>query len=577
MKSFLRSFFASLLAFTLLLVVVLVVLAARFSQQSDIAKHSYLHVDLYGEVLAYDPPGGVLGEITGGSALTLQMILENLDKAAVDKRIDGVILQMSSSHTMGPGKLQEIREAVKRVQAAGKPVYGYADSMDKGTYFLAAACDSLYCPPSAYISFMGFHRMTTHLKEALAKLGIEPHLDAIRHYKAAAQLLTRTDLSPEAHRNADWLLGDLWDGYCAALTADRGLTEERVTELMQHALFTAEEAVAAGLFDRLLYWDELDALLKQDKDDHLKLVSHGRYADEKPEDLGLKGDDKIAVIHAQGNIGGRENGVHPLLGLMMGHETIVGELMRAKDDEDVVAIVLRVDSGGGDSLTSDIIGHAVAHVRESKPVIVSMVDVAASGGYMVSYHATKIMANPATVTGSIGSISGKFSLAGFYEKIGVTTDHISVGPNARMMAQDAGFTAAEAARFSDNHWQDFRRWMNDVAKERGIAATEIDSLCMGRTWTGRQAVANGLVDQLGGQHEAVELAKAEAGLDAEDKVTLWHLPVKQGFIATLLGAEDAAAATVTWSVYRRARREAAVTLDYLTESRFHRVEPSLTW
>ena len=562
-----RSFIASLLAFAVLLLLIVGVLAVKLDSQTEIKDHSWLHIDLYGEVLEYDPPGDLMSEVTGGDALTLQKVLENLAKAAVDERIDGVILQMSATHNAGPAKLQEIRGAIKRLQAAGKPVYGYADAMDAPTYYLAAACDSLYCPPSAYIGFRGFGRTTTHVKKMLEKLGVQEELHAIRHYKAAAQLVNRENLTPEVKKNQAWMLDERWQVFCADLAADRGLGEDDINALMERALFTADEAVDAGLFDRLLYWDELERRLKQDGDKRLRRVANSRYAEEDPADLDLGGDKKIAVIHAQGNIGGRTNSVNPMLGLMMGHETIVNELLRALNDDDVVAIVFRVDSGGGDSLTSDLIGHAVGYVSQTKPVIVSMVDMAASGGYSISYRGSKLMADPLSITGSIGSISGKFSLAGLYEKIGVTTDRVGIGPRAHLMASDRPFTAEEAELYARNHWQDFRNWMNDVAAHRGIAAADIDSLCMGRVWTGRQAVANKLIDATGGQYEAVALAKAEAGLAAEEKVTLWHLPESQDLLASVFGGgEDEMSVAVRasrglkWALYRELRQEAATTI-----------------
>ena len=563
MKGFLKQFAATLLALVVLLAAVAGLLAARFSDGEDIEKGSWLHIDLYGEVLEYDPPGGLMGQVTGGEALTLQSILENLDKAAVDDRIAGVVLQMSASHGAGMAKLEEIRRAVARVQAAGKKVHGFADSMDAPTYYLAVACDDIAMPPSGYMTFTGFGRTSQHVKGLLDKLGIKPEVHAIRHYKAAAQMISRTDLTPEARKNLAWMLDERWDFFCTALQEGRGMDEEQVAAAMEKAFFEPAEAVEAGLVDRLEYWDQLEARLQGEDEDEPVLVSNGRYADEDPADLGLKGDKKIAVIHAQGNIGGRENGTNPLLGLMMGHETITGELRRALEDEDVAAIVLRIDSGGGESLASDIMGHMVDHVSKTKPVIVSMVDVAASGGYVMAYRATRIMADPTTTTGSIGSITAKFDMSGFNEKVGLSNDHVGKGPNHDIMASYRSFTPEEAQKFGDNHWQGFRRWMDDVAARRGIAATEIDSLCMGRVWTGRQALANGLVDALGDQHDAVQLAKTEAGLDADEKVTLWHLPEKQGLLAGLLGDDEMAAQAINWGVYRQLRRQAATVQQYL--------------
>ena len=575
MKSFMRSFLASFLALTVLVLAAVGLLAMKFGGETEIQDHSWLHLDLYGDVLEYDPPGGVMAQATGGAGgLTLQKILENLDKAAVDERIDGVLLQMSSSHNAGWGKLEEIRGAVARVQEAGKPVIGFADAIDAKTYYLAAICDSLYCPPAGYIMFNGFSRTSKHVKGTLEKLGIAPQVSAIRHYKAAAQLVTRDDLSPEAHKNMNWMMDEYWDMFCNALQKDRSFSEEQVIELMEYALFTPDEAVAAGMFDGLKYWDEIKDQLKPEGEDYLAVVSHDRYAGEDPADLDLKGDKTIAIVHAQGNIGGRENGVNPVLGLMMGHESIVRELNRAANDDDVVAIVLRVDSGGGESLASDLMGHAVHKVSKKKPIIISMVDVAASGGYMMSYRAPLIMANSMTVTGSIGSISAKFDMSGWYEKIGITTDHVSKGPNALLWSDDQPFTEEEFQRFNENHWADFRNWMDDVAAFRDIATTEIDSLCMGRVWTGRQAVDNKLVDALGGQHEAVLLAKQEAGIAENESVTLWHLPESKDLLESVLGGDEDLDQAVSWTVYRSVRQQARFTADYLSGGQLWVMDPA---
>jgi len=573
-KSFLWSLLASLVAFSILALGVLGLLAVKFGGETDIQDHSWLHLDLYGEVLEYDPPGGVMSEVTGGGGgLTLQKILENLDKAAVDPRIDGVLLQMSATHGAGWAKLEEIRRAVARVQATGKPVLGYADTMDSRTYYLASVCDSLYCPPAGYIQFIGFSRTSTHVRGTLEKLGLSADVSAIRHYKAAAQLVTRDDLTPEAKKNMNWMLFEFWDMFSIALQLDRGFTEAKIVELMEQAMFTPDEAVEAGLFDRLMYWDEILDMLKPEGEDHLQVVSHDRYAEEDPEDLDLKGDKKIAVIHAQGNIGGRENGVNPMLGLMMGHESIVRELNRAAGDDDVVAIVLRVDSGGGESLASDLMGHAVQKISEKKPVIISMVDVAASGGYKMSYRASKIMADRMTVTGSIGSISAKFDISKALEKMGMTSDFVGKGPNAELWSDRRSFTEDEYQLFNDDHWKGFRSWMDDVARFRDIATADIDSLCMGRVWTGRQAVGLKLVDELGGQHEAVLLAKKEAGLAVNESVSLWHLPEKKDLIQSILGGDEDLDQALSWSVYRQLRHEVRFTLEYLGDGKLWLMDP----
>jgi protease-4 len=241
---------------------------------------------------------------------------------------------------------------------------------------------------------------------------------------------------------------------------------------------------------------------------------------------------------------------------MMGHESINAELERARDDEDVVAIVLRVDSGGGESLAADLMGHMVHQVGLEKPVVVSMVDVAASGGYSMAYRANWIMANNLTVTGSIGSITLKFDMSEMYEKLGIGFSHASRGPNARYMGADRGFTDEEYARFCARHEASFQVWVDDVAKFRNLTVAKVESLGQGRVWTGRQAVSNGLTDEVGGLWEAVEAARRLAEIPEDTPTGLWHLPEKQDLVASLLQGDSAALAqTGRWLIYRSVRED----------------------
>ncbi len=554
MHPFLRTTLAAILGVLIVLAVILGGVAWRLDTETEIQKHSWLHLDLYGDLPEYNPPAGLAGALGGGTQ-TLQSVLTSLEMAAVDKRIDGVVLQLSAAQGAGNAKLEEIRGAVQRVREAGKPVLAYADNIDLKVIYTAAACDSFFCPPPAYVGCVGLDRALPHFKSGLAKLGIAPQVSALKEYKSAAQVFTRTEITPEARANSEWILNDVMAMYGDAITAGRRVDRDRITTWMETAMFTAAAAQRLGIVDRVLYWDELAERFRQEKDDFPRVVTGERYADEDPEDLDLGGDKKIAVIHAQGNIGGRENTVNPVLGVMMGHETINRELERALRDDDVVAIVLRVDSGGGESLASDLMGHKVELASRQKPVVVSMVDVAASGGYMMSYRASRILANPMTITGSIGSISAKFDMSGFHEKIGLNFSHMSVGPNARLMSEDRPFSPEEFALFSERHETSFQEWIDDVARARGMTVPEVEALAMGRVWTGRQAVDNGLIDEVGGLYEAVAVARQLADIEADTGTTLWHLPAKQGLVKSVLGGSDDLTAAGRWLLYQTVRQD----------------------
>ncbi len=571
MKSFLISFFAALLAIVVGFVVILVIGAgigaSISSDKPDVEDGSWLVIDLYGGITEYSPPTNFIGEIVGGKGETLTRILCNLNKVCVDDRIEGVLFKMSASNGAGRAMLEEMRGAIKKVQATGKKVYGYSDSMDRHTYYLASACDSLFMPPTAYMNFIGLSVTTEHVKGMLEKLHIKPNLHRIKDYKSAAEMIIREDMSKFSRENKDWMLEEYWDLYCTALEEDRGFTEEQVTAAMEKALFPIEDAVEWGFVDAAIYWDELVDMCKGDEEE-LKTVSQSTYAKVEPKELGMGGKKKIAVVHAQGMIAGRKSKVDPMFGLLMGHESVNAQLRKARKDDDVVAVIFRVNSGGGESLASDMMGHEVAITAKEKPVIVSMVDVAASGGYMIAYRATKMIADEMCVTGSIGSINMKFNLKGFYEMFGITHDYTSKGPNALMYSPFRDFTKDERKIFETDHWKGFNAWLQDVADHRGMTFEEAEKLAHGRVWTGRQGLANGLIDATGGLDKAIEMARELAGIEEDEKVSVVHYPEPKSFIESLMegGIFSTAAKYVVW---RYIQDDVAETWDMVTNRRMN--------
>ena len=531
----------------LVVVIIVAVVASKSADKSEIEDGSWLVIDLYGGITEYSPPSNFMGEIMGGEGETLTRILCNLNKVCVDDRIEGVIFKMSSSNGSGRAMLEEMRGAIKKVQASGKKVYGYSDSMDRHTYYLASACDSLFMPPTAYMNFIGMSATTEHVKGTLEKLHIKPDLHRIKDYKSAAEMITREDMSEHTREMRNWMIEDLWDIYCAALEEDRGFTEEKITKAMEKALFPIEDAVEWGFVDGAIYWDELADMLKGDEEE-LKTVGQSTYAKVEPKELGMDGKKKIAVIHAQGMIGGRKSRIDPMLGLLMGHESVNAQLRKARKDEDVVAIIFRVNSGGGESLASDMMSHEVAITVKEKPVIVSMVDVAASGGYMISYRATKMIADENCVTGSIGSINMKFNVKGFYEMFGITHDTTSKGPNALFYSPYRNFTKNEREIFEKDHWKGFNEWLQDVADHRGMTFEEAEKLAHGRVWTGRQGTANGLIDGTGGLDKAIEIARELAEVEEDEKVSVVHYPLQKSFFESIMegGGFSVAAKYVVW-------------------------------
>lgn len=571
------SFFKRLwqsIALTLLTLLVVAALGAgivglAIGKKAPIKADSWLVLELDGSLPAYDLPGGLPGSLLAGEPLTLQDALDAMGKAALDKRIAGVIWKIEAGGGAGWAKLQELRDGIKGVREKGKPVYAWAATLDLPALFLAAACDSIYQPRGGYCDVRGLRHESLHLRSMFAKLGIAPHVSKLRDYKSAAEMLTETAMTAPAREQSQRLLDAVWQEATATVAGERGLAPGRLLELMERASLLPAEAAAAGLIDRVLYWQDLEAQLlagakrPQGKDKDLPTVTAARLRDVPWSKLGPKGRKTIAVVHAQGMIGGKENDVNPLLGLTMGHETIVRELRRARLDESIAAIVLRVDSPGGDALTSDLILHEVSLAAAAKPLVVSMVDVAGSGGYMISYHATRMLANPLTMTGSIGSISVMFDLRGLYERLGVGKDAVAIGPMAELGLDNRAPTPAEWRAFESAHIAGYEDWVGDVAVKRGLSFEALKNLADGRVFTGAEAAANGLIDGLGDLQTALREAASLAGIAPEIPLKVVHLPERQGLLAQLLsGGESSGSAVSTWlrrELYRLLHQEVKTT------------------
>lgn len=523
MKSFFKMVLAIITSIIFLFLLVIIIIAISVGGGPDIKKHSYLIVNYGGELLEYTPTDGIETKILGEDVETLQRILSNLEKAAVDKKIDGVIFRIYGA-AGGYAMMQEIRSAIQTCQDSGKAVYAFAETLSRSSMFLAAACDSVFVPPTAYISFTGFASEYMFIKNTLDKLGVKVHLSKIKDYKTAAEIVMEEKMTPAAREMSGWILNEIWEIYMQTVSADRNITVADVVRIMEKGVLSANEAKEMDLVDNILYWDQLEARLLQKDDKKLRTVSQSSYAELDPEMFDLGGDKKIAVIHAQGLIAGHTSGSSPALGVTMGSQSVINDFREAEQDEDVAAIVFRVNSGGGDHLTSDLIAHQVDLTAKVKPVVVSMVNVAASGGYAISYRASKIVANPATITGSIGSISGGFNLKGLYDKLGVTKDFVTRGPMALLFSDYHDPSPQQWKRLEENHWDGFNEWLRDVAKRRGLTFEKAEKLAMGRVWTGRQAKENGLIDEIGGLNEAIALAKSLAEIPEDEKVTVEHLP-----------------------------------------------------
>jgi protease IV len=523
---------------------------------------SWLVVDVYGEIEPYDLPESIVGSILGEDGETLTRILGNLEKAATDPRIAGVVMKISSSNSLGHASLGEVRDAIHKVEESGKPVIAYSDALDRDALFLASACDSIFMPAVADVGLTGYGAVYEFYKGTLDKLAIHPNLHKIKEYKTFEEQFTRDSMSPEAKEMETWMINEMWSVELGAIARDRGISVDSLAACMDKALFTAEEAKTAGLIDDVRYWDEIEA--QYGDEGELTTVTPEEYAEVTRAEAGLKGKRRIAVVHAFGNIGGRTSHVDPSIGVLMGHETVIEDLRAAAENTRVDAIIFRVDSPGGESLASELIAREVGKIAAKKPIIVSMGDVAASGGYAISYRATKIVADSLTITGSIGSIYGKLNTAGLWNKLGITFDSVTKGPNALMWSGITDFDAEQWKRVEAHHNASFDRWLADIAEARKIPVDELRPLTEGRVWTGRQAKERGLIDDVGGYQRAIAVAKEEAGIPAGEEVAFIHYPKRRG-LYYMLTSGDAPLTLVRLAVYRYLHNDIAATVHSLQQ------------
>lgn len=530
MKRFIVTFVACFLAVIAAAVIPLAILAAKTGQPPKVKKGSWLVLRLEGPLPEY-PATAMLPLPLGGQESSLTSVLEAIEKAQADKRIAGLLLGVGGIDA-GAATHEEIRNALRRFRASGKPAYAWGEYLSPADYLIASACDSIFLLPSGGLHWSGLAAVRPHVKKALEKLSIKPQIHRIENYKSAAELVTREDMSPEAREVALRLMTGRYERLLRVVATERRLSPSDVEAAMQRALFTAEEAREAGFVDGLLYWQAVEDRLKG-KREKLRTIDLDEYAQIKRGSVGLEGKKKIAVVHAIGLIGGRHSGMNPLLGRTMGSDSVVGDLRRAMEDEDVAAVVFRIDSNGGESVASDLIGHQVELVKAEKPIVVSMVDVAASGGYSIAYRGSAILADTTTITGSIGSISGKFNMRGMYEKLGITFDSVTHGPNALFWSAVDDWTDEQQAIHARDHWGGYNAWIADIARARGLEVAEVDSVGRGRVWSGPEAVSLKLIDGLGDFEAAVARAKELAGIEAKSKVTLVHYPKRKSFFETL--------------------------------------------
>jgi protease-4 len=526
MKDFFKFMFASMLGFLIMSMVMFFIfigvisgLAAMMqTQETQVAENSLLHIEFDAPLIdrtSNDPFANfnfMNMDIT--RSIGLNDILKNLDKASRDPKIKGIYLDLSGMQG-GMATAEEIRQALMEFKKSGKFILAYSENYTQGSYYLASTADTIYLNPEGSVDFRGLSAEVMFFKGTLEKLDAE--MQIIRHgkYKSAVEPFMLEQMSDESREQMKAIIDAIWVRMSGDISASRNLSVDQLNEIAENlSLRNAEDALKFHFVDALVYKDEVLNTLKNrlgiDDDDKLKTVSLVKYTDASdPDNPAIDRKNRVAVVYAIGEIISGDGD-----DLTIGSERISKAIRKARKDEKVKAIVMRVNSPGGSALASDVIWREVKLAAQEKPFVVSMGDVAASGGYYISCAADKIYADATTITGSIGVLGLVPNLQNtMHNKLGVTFDYVKTHENANMMTLMRPLTPFQHDVILESIEDIYTTFVQHVADGRGMTWEAVDAIGQGRVWAGSDALGIGLVDEIGGMDDAINEAITLAGLE----------------------------------------------------------------
>lgn len=501
----------------------LIFTALLVGRDPQVAGNSVLLLKVSGD-LQETEPGGVLGQIFEAPP-TVRTVVDTLRKAKVDSRVTGIIIRPAGTAALW-AKVQEVRDAISDFRTSGKPVIAYLEQGGEQEFYLASVADKVFLMPTASLDLTGIASYELFLRGTLDKIGAYPDVLHVGEFKTAGNTFTEKAFTPSHREMAESLNRSLYEQLVTGLAQGRHKGEDEIRALIDHGPFLPEDAVRAGLVDDVAYEDELDDKVALAKGSP-KYLPESEYRRITPQSLGLNRGPRIAVLYVVGMISTGESSEDGAQ--VAGSDTIVDALRKARADNSIQAVVLRIDSPGGSAIASDVIWREVMLTRAVKPVIASMSDVAASGGYYVAMPAHQIVAQPATLTGSIGVVMIKFAIGGTLDKLGVNMEGVTSGRYADLYSPVRPFTPEERKKILEHMQATYDAFVEKAAAGRQTTPERIDAIAQGRVWTGTQAKELGLVDELGGLQHALSIAKARAKIDPEAEVELVIYPQRKSF------------------------------------------------
>ena len=527
------------------------------------------------QVLVWRIEGGIAEHVAASLPLpgyepepTMAALLRAFRAARSDSRVRGVAVYIEDT-AFGLAKAQELRRQLASLRAAGKFARCYLETAGEGAngtlaYYLATACDSIALAPAGELNLLGLRADATFLRGALDKLKIAPAFRHVGAYKSASETYTETQHSPQAREAIESVLDQDFRQIVEAIGEARKLEGGAVRELVDGAPYGAARAKELGLIDTLAYPDEFRDAVEKAGGGEPELVPIDRYARRRQ-----PAGKRIAVVFAEGTILRGGGGVQPWTEEVFLGSADMGPLLhRLAEDDAVRGVVLRIDSPGGSALASDLILREVERLAAAKPVVVSMSDVAASGGYYIAAKATKIVAEPGTITGSIGVVGGKLATRRFQQDLlGITHDEILRGKNAALYSTLDDFSPEQDVRYMEQMARVYTTFVGHVAAGRKMSPEAVEKIAAGRVWTGEDAQRLGLVDELGGLDRAIALAQEAAGLPAQESISLAFYPERPSLLEALLGERRPALPAELRALLRAAAPRPAELLELPAELR----------
>jgi len=539
MKSFFKYTFATVLGLFLFFFVGLMILigigAASGNETVEVKDNSVLKIDL-SQPIAEREQNNPLEDLgipgAGGNVTGLYELKKAIAKAKSDEKIKGILLEGSFGR-MGYATNEEIRAALLDFKKSGKFIYSYGEYFSESNFYTATVSDSIFLNPEGLVEFNGISSEIMFFKGALDKLEIQPEVFRVGEFKSAVEPFLRENMSDANRLQATSFLNSINLHVMSQVAVNRKLTPESV-KLSSDSMKarSAEDAVSLGLVSKAAYYDQVLSTLKKklgvEKDDDVNFISYNKYRKAESEDENSSSDNKIAIIFGQGEIGSGKGDNESI-----GSDKICEALRKARNDKKIKAVVLRINSPGGSALASDVMWREIQLTKKEKPVIASMSDVAASGGYYMAMGCDKIVAHPTTITGSIGVFGLMFNAQNMFKnKLGITFDGVKTGAYSDIGNGTRPFTEGEKQIIQSEVDKIYETFTTKAAAGRKMPVDKLKSLAGGRVWSGTEAKANGLVDELGGLDKAIEMAAAQAKIGKDYRIKL--LPAQKNFIEEIM-------------------------------------------